>query len=128
MGNLQTYTKATVYFNGGKLSEEASVTIKRMTNSQEVDTVDKGYSGESPGSAKIEISVSNAVPSVDFEMNPGDFMLGVAPGAGSVEISIFAANRTLTTKGFVISDNFSHAVNSASKLDFEMRCSPANWE
>jgi len=124
MANLQQYTKATVYINGLKLSQEASVTIRRMSNSQAVDTVDLGYAGESPGAARTEIEVSNAVPSVDFELNPGEFINQVE----IVEVSVFAANSTLTVKGFIISDNFSHAVNTASKLDFSFRGGPSDWE
>jgi hypothetical protein len=122
--NAQLYTVAYIYINGSLLAEEASLNVDRVTNSQEVLTVAKGYAGESPGAAMTQVSVDNAVPSADFEFNPGNFMGAMQP----VEITVFAANNKLTFTGFIISDNFSHAVNSASKLSFSARGSFANFE
>lgn len=124
MANLSQYSKAVVYINSLVLSEEASVTIKRSSGSQPVKTVAKGYSGESPGSPMTEITISNAVPAADFELDPGQFINLV----DIVEISIFAAGRTMTVKGFIIDDNFSHAVDSEAKLEFNFRGGYASWE
>lgn len=123
MANLQQYSKAVVYINSSVLSEEASVTIRRTSGSQPVKTVAKGYAGESPGSPMTEITISNAVPAADFELDPGQFINLVS----EVEISIFAAGRTMTVKGFIIDDNFSHAVDSEAKLEFNFRGGPAEW-
>lgn len=124
MANLSQYTKAVVYINDSALTEEASVTIKRSSGSQPVKTVAKGYSGESPGSPMTEITISNAVPAADFQLDPGNFinLLDI------VKVTIFAAGRTMTLKGFIIDDNFSHAVDSEAKLEFNFRGGPANWE
>lgn len=127
--NLNLYTLAAVYVQpagqGVKLlTNEASVTLDRMTNSQIVETVCLGYAGESPGASRCEVSISNAVPSADFEFDPGSYM-------GSLQVvtfSLFAAGRTLRFDGFIISDNFSHAVNSASKLEFKARGSFSLWQ
>ena len=125
---LGTYSQAEVYINGGKLAEEASVTVSRRTNAQNVNTVAKGFAGQSPGAAIIEIKVSNAVPAASFELNPGQFMaMSNGSALGVVEVTIFAAGVTLTTKGFITDDNFSHAVNSEAKLEFSVVCSPADW-
>ena len=123
MANLQQYTKAVVYVNSSVLSEEASVTIKRTSGSQPVKTVAKGYAGESPGSPMTEITVSNAVPSADFELDPGQFinLLEI------VELTVFAAGKTMTVKGSIIDDNFSHAVDSEAKLEFNFRGGPGSW-
>jgi hypothetical protein len=124
MANLETYTKATVYVNSSLLSEEASVTIKRMSGAQPVKTTAKGLAGFSPGAPMMTISVSNAVPSADFELDPGPMIASIE----TVEVTIFAAGRTLTTKGAILDDNFSHAVETASKLDFEFTGQMAQWE
>jgi hypothetical protein len=123
-GNLQLYTKATVYIDGNLLSEEASVTVKRSTGSQAVKTTAKGYAGESPGAPMTEIQVENAVPAADFELNPGQYMANL----DSAEVTIFAAGNTLTVTGFIYEDNFSHAVESQSKLSFSARGPFADWE
>ena len=123
-GNLQLYAKASVYVDGSLLSEEASVTIKRTTGAQVVKTVAKGFAGVSPGAPMLTISVENAVPSADFELNPGDYMTNL----DVVEVTIFAAGNTLTSKGFILEDNFSHAAETQSKLTFEYTGQYADWQ
>lgn len=120
---LQLYTLASVYINGQLLSEEARVTVDRETKSQEVATVAKGFAGLSPGAAVTNITVENAVPAVGFEKDMSTIMKQLQV----VELTIFAAGSTLTSKGFIISDNFSHAVNSESKLDFKFIGEFATW-
>jgi hypothetical protein len=123
MANLQLYTAAYVYVDGALLAEEASVTVNRATNSQPVSTVAKGYAGESPGAPTVEISVDNAVPAAGFEFNPG----GKMEGLREVEFTVFAAEQTMTFKGFITSDTFNHAINAESKLSFTARGSFSDW-
>ncbi len=117
MANLQIYSSANIYVDGNLLAQEISITVRRSTNSNPVSTVVGGYSGESPGAATVEIDVDNAVPSSDFELNPGAYMnnLGVA------EIAIFAAGKTLVVKGFIVEDSFTHGVANAAGLSFKFR-------
>lgn len=123
MANLQLYTLASVYVDGRLLTEEGSVQVKRMTNSQPVTTVAKGYAGESPGAATIEITVDNAVPSRDFELNPDAYMATLK----SAEITLFAAGKTLTVKGYIVEDTFSHSTNNPSGLSFTFRGPFESW-
>lgn len=120
---LQLYTLVTCYVDGAMLAEEARVTIDRETNAQNVLTVAKGFSGLSPGAAMMMITVENAVPSADFELNPGARMKALQV----TEFTFACAGNILTTKGFIISDNLAHAVNSESKLDFKCVCEFADW-
>jgi hypothetical protein len=124
MSDLQLYTLAYVLVDGGILTEEASVTVNRATNSQAVNTVAKGYAGESPGAGSVEIQISNAVPSKDFELNPGPYMAALK----SVEIGVLVAGKQLTARGFIISDSFKHSVGSESMLDFTFRGGFADYE
>ena len=124
MANLQNYSKATVTWNSLLLTEESSVSIRRLSGAQQVKTVAKGFAGLSPGAAMMEIQISNAVPSADFELNPGPAIQQLEVG----EMSVFAAGRTLTTKGFITDDNFTHAVETPSKLDFTVVAQFADWE
>ena len=123
ISDLQVYTKAAVYVNGSLLIEEASITINRDTNSHPIHTIARGYAGEAAGSPLLEISVENAVPSLDFEMDPGQFMGNMQ----EVQFAVFAAGRTLNFSGFILSDNFSHAVETESKLNFKARGFYTNW-
>jgi hypothetical protein len=124
MSELQLYTLAYVLVDGAILTEHASVTVNRATNSQVVNTVAKGYAGESPGAPNCEIQITNAVPAADFEMNPGKFMKSLQ----SVEIAVLVAGKQLTAKGFIISDSFKHSVNSESQLEFTFRGTFADYE
>ena len=124
MAQNQLYTLAYVLVDGAILTEEASVTVNRATNSQPVNTVAKGYAGESPGAQSVQIQVSSAVPSADFEMNPDKYMVGLK----EVEIGVLVAGKQLTAKGFIIEDSFKHSVNSESMLDFTFRGSMAKYE
>lgn len=124
MANLQNYSLAYVTVNGSLLTEHASMDITRSTGSQAVMTVAKGYAGESPGASTVEIDITNAVPSADFEFNPGPFMKALQP----VEIGIIVASKTLVAKGFIISDAIKHSVNSESTLSFKFRGQFADFE
>lgn len=124
MSALQLYTLAYVLVDGAILTEEASVTVNRATNSQAVNTVAKGYAGESPGAASVEIQVSSAVPSADFELDPGRFMKSLK----DVEIGILVAGRQMTVRGFIISDSFKHSVGSESTLEFTFRGAFSDFE
>lgn len=115
MSNLERYAKATVYIDGTLLSEAAGVTVKQVGGGSPVKTIAKGYAGRSPGAPMTMISVDNAVPSADFEFNPGSVINNVSV----VEVTVFAGGRTLTSKGFITDSNFTYAVESQSKLTFE---------
>lgn len=117
MSNPQIYTLAYVTVDGKLLTEEGSVTVNRATNSQAVNTVAKGYAGESPGAPTVEIQVTNAVPAADFELNAGEVMRTLK----TVEMGIIAAGKQLKAVGFIVSDSFKHSVNSESAYDFTFR-------
>ncbi len=124
MAHLQLYSLAFCTVDGALLTEEASVSIHRATNSQAVNTVAKGYAGESPGAANCTIQVTNAVPAADFELDPGRFMKSLK----SCEIGLIAAGKQITVPGFIIEDTFKHSVNSESTLEFSFRGVFPSWE
>ncbi len=123
MSNLQIYTLAFVTVGGALLTEEASVTVHRKTNSNAVNTVAKGYAGESPGAANCEVQIKNAVPSAAFELDPGPFMKSLQ----SVEIGVIAAGKQIIVPGFIIEDTFTHGVNQEAMLDFSFRGVFPDW-
>src|SRR6266542_5982238 len=115
---LQIYSSSAVYIGGSLLTENASVAISRRTGAQNVFTVAKGWAGQSPGSRMMEITITEAVPSTSFEFDPGSNMKGLIP----VPVAIFAAGKTLTTTGFIDSDDFRHAVNQEAIVDMKISC------
>ncbi len=124
---LEIYTLAVAYLDGALLTEESGITVDRDARMQEVNTVAKGFAGMSPGSPIVRIDLENGVPARDFELNPGKFFIN--PGdIQIVELTIFAASRSLTTKGFILKDNFRHAVNTEARLSFNFIGEPADWK
>ena len=121
---LEVYTVALCLVDGSLLTQEAQVTINRDSRAQEVNTVAKGFGGLSPGAAIMHIDVENAVPSSDFEINPGKYFVKFLK---VVEVTFFAAGRTLTAKGFIPKDDFRHGVNQESKLSFHIVSEIADW-
>ncbi len=125
MANLQNYAKALAYVNGALLSQEFSLSVRRTSGSQPVYTTATGYSGESPGAAMCELDISNAVPAADFEFNPGPFMKSLK----LVTLTIQGPTGvTLTFKGQIYEDNFTHAVNQEAKLEFRARGQFVDWQ
>ena len=123
---LVQYARAVISVDGRDLFEEASVTINRLTNSQPVSTVHWGYNGETPGAPMVEVSVDNAVPASAIEFDPGSYMLTLSPvggpGPNGVKFVIdVPGGPTLQFDGFIVTDNFAHAVNASSKITFTAR-------
>ena len=124
---LNLFTLATCLVNGLLLTMESQVTVDRDARAQEIETTALGFAGFSPGAPVVRIEVENAVPSLDFELNPGQFFLPQNGGLQIVELTVFAAGRTLTSKGMIIKDNFRHGVNSPARLGFSFVGQPADW-
>lgn len=121
---LQKYTQVEVYINGSKLSEATSVSVDFDSKAQIVETLTKGFAGVSDGARAIMISVSNAVPSATFEYDPSTVIKTLEP----VEITLYAAGKTLATDGVVMKASFGGAVNSPSGISFDVYCTYAVWE
>ena len=120
---LQIYSLCTVMVDGVTLFEEATVSVRRMTGNIDQDTVQKDFAGISPGARKMEVRVESAVPAADFELNPGKYM-----NTNKVmELTLFCAGRTLTSKGFVKDDEATHGVNQAAKSLWNGTFQYADW-
>jgi hypothetical protein len=122
---LKIYTNATVYLRGKCLAEAATVKVDRKTNAQMVSTLGWGFAGVTPGAAVMEISIESKVPSADFELDAGQFFVdALVP----VDLTIFAAGRTLSTSAIIHEDNFSAGVNQDSGVTASAWARMSNWE
>lgn len=122
--STQLYTLCEVYIDGSKLTEETSVKLTVTSKAQVVETVARGFAGLSPGAKMISISIENAAPSATFEYDPS---LAVSE-LRVVELTLFAAGKTLTSKGFLTDYEFGHSVNSPSSLSMSFTGEYAAWE
>lgn len=121
--STQVYTNVEIYVDGAKSLEAQTVKITRDSKAQDIETLSRGWAGMSPGAKMLTIAVENAVPSASIEVDSGPFLSTLKV----VELTIFAAGKTLTTKGFIHSDSFSGAVNAPSGLSFEFKGEYADW-
>ena len=117
-GNLQLYSLLFVGIEGTLLIEEQQVDLTRTTNSQPVSTVAKGYAGESPGAAMIELDVTSAVPQGGFEFDMGQKMAGLIPVSFQVR---GPGGKDAKGQGFVYSDTIRHGVNQEATYSFRLR-------
>lgn len=124
MANLQLYTLAFEFADGTLLAEEHSISVDRMTNSQAIATVAKGYAGESPGAATMDVTVENAVPSGGFEFDSGKKMAGLIP---TNLYTLGPGGKQLKGQCFIISDSFRHGVNQPANYSFKARGPFSLW-
>lgn len=114
----QLYTLLYCTIRDRLMTEEGSMTVRRSTNSIAVSTTAKGYAGESPGAAMVEIDVENAVPAAGFEYDAGDDMEALE----FVEIGcIGPGGKVLKARGAIIEDTLQGGVNAESKYSFKFR-------
>jgi len=123
-GNLQKYVLLFWTADGALLAEEKSGSIDRATNSQAVNTVAKGYAGESPGAAMSEFSVENAVPAPGFEFDAGAKMAALIPTHLYI---IGPGGNQYRGECFIISDSLKHGVNQEATYSFRARGPMTLW-
>ena len=80
-------------------------------------TVPLGYAGESPGAPMSEGDVESAVPIAGIEYDPAIVMLGLIP----VHIGVVMGGKLGTVNGFIIEDDYKHAVNQEAKQTLRYR-------
>lgn len=125
MANDQIYTLAYVTVEGRLLTQHAEMTMTRNGNANEVMTVALGWAGVSPGSPSCEIDVTNAVPAADFEFDPGDAI----SENKLVEIGVVGpGGKTATSKGFILSDTFTHGVGKEANMSFKFKGGYPKWQ
>lgn len=112
--NLQLYSKIFAYVNGKLLGQSNSITLNFKSNAQAINTIPYGFQGMSFGSAHIEFSIDNVVPSSGFELDPAPFIGQLKP----VEIVFDSASSNLRIHGFITDSNFSQSTDSPIKLSF----------
>lgn len=117
------YTKAEVYANSLKLFKSTDVKVDRNSNMQKVFTF--GGVGVTMGIPETSISLTNMVPSEDFELDPE--ALGMFKGK-TVDLTIVAGGRTLTCTGWFENDSFSYAINGNASQTIAFWGGEAVWQ
>ena len=112
------YAVFNITADGTILSEAAELTLSRSANSTANTTIAKGYAGETMGAPTATFSVTNMVPSADFELDAGNYMLV----GRVVEIGIVhPSGKQAIFKATIIEDTTSYGVNGAASYAFNGR-------
>ena len=139
MAQLQIYSKGYVYLNGNLFVENASVKMARNAGLLPVKTTYKGFAGVVQGSPMITIDIEEAVPVAGFELNSqvGQFEGGASQGGGSavpnsapsiVNLRLVCAGQSLSSDGFIMTDDISYAENGETKLNFHFEGEWSDWQ
>lgn len=121
-GQLQKFTNATIYFNNKLLTLMSSVTVDRESGIKPVNTAYR-FAGIQQGTNFMTVNVDSCVPLAGMEQDVGDAMLN----GDIVQLTIVAASKTLTAKGFIEKDNFSYSGDNQAKLTFSAHLEFASW-
>ncbi len=125
MSSNQLYTLAYVLIDGRLLTEHADMTLSRNSNAQPVNTVAKGFAGMSPGASTCEIDVTCAVPAADFEFDPGKHIDELA----NVEVGVIGpGGKVAVSKGYIVSDTFTHGTGKEASLSLKFHGSYPTWQ
>lgn len=124
MANDPLYAKGAMLINNDIQLEEVKMTCKWTSGAKDVHTVLKGFAGQSPGSAMLEIDFDAAVPIDGPEYDALADILGVR----EVPIQVYVGNRTLTTTGFIVQQTFDHAVDSEAKVSYSIHAKYATFQ
>jgi hypothetical protein len=122
--STQIYTLVEPYLDGAKLTEATTVKIDVTSKAQIQETIARGFAGVSPGAKMITVTIDSAVPSADFEYDPTTDLSELRVK----ELTLFAAGRSLSSKGFVIDYSLQGSVNSPSSLSLTFIGEFAKWE
>lgn len=124
-GNLSLYARLQVYINGDFLAECTNVNVKRVSGNRPQKTLGKDFAGVTPGAKGLNLTLDNAVPSMDFELNPGKFMNTTEV----VEVTVYAGQvRHMSFKGFIMDDSLSQSVDAETKLSFTLEGEYADYD
>ena len=133
MANFQLYTKVTVFLfdqngSGGKLSEEADVSLTLNSGLLPVYTVQSGFAGFTRGAAHLECEVSNAVPVGGIEQGTNLVQAAEINATFMTVILQLDNGQTLTSQGGIVQSDIKHGVNQETKFSFRFQGEPAAFQ
>jgi hypothetical protein len=111
------YTKGSLLLNNSIQMEETEMSIKWENGAKPVHTVQKGLAGFSKGSAFITLSFKAAVPEDGPEYD--DALQNMVDVEG-IPVTAYIGQKTLTTTGVITAADFSHAVDTEAKFDYQI--------
>jgi hypothetical protein len=124
-GSFQQYSLLFCAVNGALLTEEAKLSIKRVSGGKIIETVARGLAGVSPGAPMITGSVSNMIPAAGIEFDAGPYIVGLTP----VSLKFVQTNgQGLVGQAIIMDDDTAHGVGIAAGYDFAFVMQWTVWQ
>ncbi len=118
---LQKYARGTVFFNGAPLVECTEIEVTENTGAHDVETMAKGWAGESPGVQSCDITFGSVIPVSGREQN----YRKILQNGDEVELVIGAAAETVVYKGFLRQLKTKFGVSAVSTDNIVMKAGQA---
>lgn len=120
---LQMYEKGALFMDGVLLAEIGEFSIEHDAKVVEIETMQKGFAGISPGAARTSVDLSSMVPRKGMEK---DYITAVQQNT-IVELTAFRAGQKGTCKGFLVKASEKYGVNQAAGISTSFIGEPMNF-
>jgi hypothetical protein len=120
MSALQIYERGALFADGQLLVECQSITVNLDPKLNEINTMQKGFAGVSPGSEMCTIDVAEALPRIGFDYDAISAMQGI----DIVEMVLFAGAKKLKFKGFINKVGLNLGADRAAEFSFGLIAAP----
>lgn len=120
MSSLQIYERGAVFFGNQLLVECQSVSVNIDPKLNEINTMQKGFAGVSPGSEMVSIDVTEALPRAGIDYDA----ISALQGVEVVDFVLFAGAKKFKTKGFINNVKMNFGADRAAEFSFTYIGSP----
>jgi hypothetical protein len=123
--SIGVYDQVFQYINGALLAENTTITLALEGQEQDVNTIVKGFSGQTPGPTKVVASCSNVIPISGFEVDTWNMQLNSVKV--EMKFQFGGSGKALTSEGFIRGNKIEGGVGNTTGLDFEFHGGPGGW-
>ena len=120
MASLQTYDRGSVFLDNQLLVECVSFTVKADPKLNPISTMNKGFSGVSPGAEMTEVEITEALPRAGFDYAALQRLQSV----DVVEFVCFLGAQKLKCKGYISGLDLASGVDKGAEVKFNFIGSP----
>lgn len=106
-----------LYYNGRLLAEISECTYRLEANNNDVDTMQKGFAGQSKGPRRVVISFTTAIPKAGYERDFHD----VIERDRTVRFVFVDGDKRRTSEGKLQSHESSRSTGASASTAYEFR-------
>lgn len=116
----QIYSKGSIFIKSVLIAEAQEIEVDYDNGASDVDTIEKGLAGASPGPLKSTIRLVSAVPAAGLDLDYVQSLVDLE----IVDVVVFARGKKLKWEGTFRQAKESYGVSGPSKFDATLRCGP----